>query len=196
MIRKYLCILAVMCLMFSASGCKTAQPQPQEQPYPTLPDFQEDMTPLQQLTAAIEKTRGQGEYEVRYGTNTVRDGQVEENSRLQSVSLQNPLDRDDMYEYLPLLPQKDGFLEEFCGRSMQVVPSNTGILRFQLADLEWEEAWQMMYDREPEGEFPQERCEIAFEVDAAGCFSGFEIIMTQEEETVKVFLSITFPEDA
>lgn len=196
MLRKYLCILAVLCLVLTVSGCKKEAPeQGQEQSYPTLPEFREDQTPVQQLTAAIAKTREQGKYDVRYGTKRTRDGQTEENSLLQTVTVQKPLNLDGMYEYLPVLPRKDSFIQEFCEKKLRVIPSNTGILRFQMSQLEWEDAWQMMYDQKPENAEDPAECEIAFEVDGAGRLSGFELTMTMTEETWTVFVTVEFPED-
>lgn len=194
MIQKYLCVLIVLCLILMASGCKTKQPEP-EQSYPTLPDFREDLTPLQQLSAAIEKTREQGIYEVQYGTKEIYEGQTEENSRLQKISPENLLDRESMYDFLIYLPQTDSFLEEFCGQSLRVIPSNTGLLRFQLSDLTWEKAAQMMYDQIPEGVPEQATCEIALEIDALGRLSKFEVSMTTDEKTLMAFLAIFFPEE-
>lgn len=196
MIRKYLCIFVVLCLLLVASGCQAAQSGPaSEQTQPTLPDFQEELTPLQQLLAAREKTQSHGSYEVRYGTRTVQNGQTEEKSQMQNVTTQKNLNLDAMYEYLPELPQKQSFLEEFCSRSMEIVPSNTGRLRFQMSGLTWEETWPMMYHQAPDSQLEQAECEVAFEVDAYGRLSDFELIMTMEEETRMVFLSIAFTED-
>lgn len=195
MLRKYLCILAVLCLVLSVSGCKKEAPEQEEQSYPTLPEFREDLTPVQQLTAAIEKTRQQGKYDVRYGTKRTCDGQTEENSLLQAVTVQKPMNLDALYEYLPTLPRKDGFVQEFCELKLRVVPSNTGTLRFQMSQLAWEDAWQIMYDQKPEMEEDPSECEIAFEVDGAGRLSEFELIMTMGEETLTVFVAVTFTED-
>lgn len=196
MIRKCLCILVTLCLALGVCGCKTPQPESKpEQTHPTMPEFREDLPPAQQLTDAIEKTRAQETYEVCYGTKRLCDEKNEEDSFCQSVTKREPLNWDIMFKDLPILPEKEDFIQIFCGKSLRVIPSNTGLLRFQMSDLEWEEAWPMMYNQEPEGEFEQAICEIAFEVDASGRLSGFEVIMSMEEETLTVFLSIAFPEE-
>lgn len=194
MIRKYLCILSVLCLILLAAGCKKEQPAT-EQSYPTLPEFREDLTPLQQLSAAIEKVRAQRVYDIQYGTKVNRQSQTEENSRIQNVSPEKALDRVSMMDFLPYLPQKDGFLDAFCNNSLRIIPSNTGLMRFQLSDLTWEQTAQMMYDQIPEGAPDQASCEIAFEIDAHGRLSKFEVSMTMDEETLTAFLSISFPEE-
>lgn len=193
MVRKWFMMLTILLLALSLTACKPAPPE-QEEVYPTLPEFDQTQTPAQQLSSAIEKTGLQNTYEVRYGIITSRDGQTDEIARTQSVSPDQPLNRTALSEYLPMLPNRDGFLSDFCGSPLRIIPSNTGVLRYQLSELDWETASAMMYTGPMQSEYENMLCEIALEVDGDGRMSRVEIILSLENEKQITFLEFTFPD--
>lgn len=194
MIRKFFVVIAVVLLTVCMTACKQDVPEP-EQSYPTLPEFDVNRTPAQQLEDAIDKTQQQNTYEICYGMVTAREGQSDEASRTQKVTPQQPLDRDALIAYLPLLPSREGFVADFCNSPLRIIPSNTGTIRYQLSDLEWKDAAAMLYGQAPEGDFSEALCEIAMEVDAQGRLSRLEIVLNQDDEELTVFLELTFAEN-
>ena len=192
MIRKCFCIFLIAILLLAISACVAEKPA-EEQFDPTFPTFREDLSPLEQLLEAIEKTKAQGSYEIRYGTTTERDGQIDETAQTQRVTPEKPINMDAMRQFLPLVPDRDGFLADFGNQPLRVVPSNTGVLRFMMPDLQWDEAAQLLYCEPPTENFGDALCEIALEVDDEGRLSQFELIMDGEERVI-VFITLTFPE--
>ena len=191
MTRKCLFVLVILLLAFGVAACKKAAPE-QDQTDPTLPDFDVEQSPAQQLAAAVDKTRQQNTYDIRYGVVTTCDGKSEEHSQTQAVSPEKPLDEAVMLAYLPQLPDRQEFLEDFCNRPLRIIPSNTGLLRYQLTELAWDDAAALLYSREPEHDFDGANCEIALEVDAQGRLSRLEIIVEMEAEKRTYFVDMTF----
>lgn len=194
MTRKYLYVLAALLLALALSAC-TQQQTEAETSYPTLPSFPEEQTPAQQLSAAIGKTASEESYVIRYGTVTSSGEETMETAWSQDVSPAQPLDRDTVYEKVAYLPTCEDFLESFCSRSLRAVPSNTGVIRYQLTDLTWEDVCSLLYKEIPEGDFEDARCAVVMEVDAAGRFSRLEVTMETENDVFTAFLSLTFPDE-
>jgi hypothetical protein len=100
-----------------------------------------------------------------------------------------------MWGKAPELAVRQNFLEQFGNQSLRIIPSNTGIIRYELSYLSWEDAEPLLYGDGRDAPFVDAHWTVSLTVDAAGRLSGFEITSEREEETRTVFLSITFPED-
>lgn len=193
MTRKWFCSLLAIFIVLAISACAPQYTEP-EASYPTLPSFPEEQSPAQQLEAAIAKTEAEESYEICYGTVRQSEEENTEDSDSQTVSKDSPLNLEEMYEKLPYLPDNENFLQDFCNRSLRAIPSNTGIIRYQLTDLSWEDAQSLLYSQPREGEFDEAMCAVALELDADGRFSQLEITMETENAEFTVFLTITFPD--
>lgn len=194
MTRRFGYMITACALLLALSAC-TASPAGSEPSYPTLPSFPQEQTPAQQLAAAIDKTRAAKSYLIQYGTRTCLGEEITQEDASQSVSQDSPLNWDEILIKLPGLAIHEGFMEAFCGRPLRAIPSNTGIIRYEVSDLSWEDARELLYADNRETENPEMRWTVALVVDAAGRLSEFEITSEGEGETRTVFLSITFPED-
>ena len=194
MTRRFGYILVTMALLLSLWAC-AAPPEPSEPDYPTLPTIPQELTPEQQLFAAITKTEGEASYIIRYGMTLSAGEELTEDAGSQEVSPENPLDRDAMYEKASFLPNRADFLEAFCALPLRAIPSNTGVLRYELRDLSPETAGELLYSRTTEWA-EDGIVSICLEVDAAGRLSGFEIIIETSLEIKTLFLELTFPEES
>ena len=195
MTRKYGYILVLVALMLVLAACRPHY-EVQEPSYPTLPTIPMEKTPAQMLSAAISQTKNEENYEVRYGIQTVVGTEKEETEYTQTVTKDYPLDRDEMKEKVPELSVADDFLQRFCNRSMRIIPSNSGVIRYEVMDLSGEDARELLYGDGAQTEDGQMIWSVSLIVDAAGRLSGFEITSEGEEETRQVFLSIIFPENS
>lgn len=192
MTRKYRYLAVALTLLLALTAC-TVPAEETEPGYPTLPSFPLDRTPTQQLGDAIAKTREEGEYEVRYGTRLKVGEAMTEDTKTQAVSQNHPLDRDEIFAAVPDLPNREDFLERFCSRSLRVIPSNSGSLRFELAELSWEDARELLNSNHEE--LADGTWTIALTVDGAGRLSDFEMTLRRDGEIQTAFLTITFPKD-
>lgn len=193
MTPRYRYIWAVLALVLALTAC-SIRPEEPEPSTPTLPSFPQTLTPEQQLSAAMGKTMAQERYEIRYGTRTFAGEEAVEDARSQSVSQGSGLDRELMYEFAPGLPDREDFLSGFCAMPLRAIPSNTGVIRYEIAELDGVTAGELLYidsrDMEPAGTL----WTVAVTVDAAGRFSGLEIIGETQTETIVLFLELTFPD--
>lgn len=192
MTRNYRYLAAALALMLVLTAC--AAPAEETEPgYPTLPSFPLDRTPAQQLADAIAKTEAAGEYEICYGTRLQIGEAATEDTKSQAVSKDHPLDWNGIFAAVPDLPNREDFLDRFGSHPLRVIPSNSGSLRFELADLSWEDARELLNSDDEEQK--DGSWTIALTVDAAGRLSNFEMTLRQDEEIRTVFLTISFPED-
>lgn len=190
--RKLLSFL-VVCLLLSLTAC--AQPSAEiEDDYPTLPSISENQTPLEQLQSAVSGTYNAGSCTVRYGTIRKTDEDSHEDSFSQTLSDAQSLDWDALYDAVPLFPNHPDFLEGFCSRPIRVIPSNTGTLRYQLSDLSWDEMASLIYSQPSEENFSQAVCAVAMDIDAHGRLSHMALTIETEEQTLTVFLTVSFTE--
>ena len=190
MTQRFGCILLAAVLLLTLAACKTQYEEPTGPTEPTLPSVPLDQTPAQQLSAALHKTGAQDRYEVRYGTRNAAG----ENTDTQSVSQSRPLDRDELYAKAPELPDREDFLDQFCGRSLMVNPSNTGVIRYLLMGLSWEDARSLLYSGEREAPLEDAIWTVTLTVDGEGRFCEFEFTGQREGESWSAFLTITFPD--
>ena len=189
MTRRLRPVLAAVALLLTLTACTTQEQLPTD-PEPTLPSFPLDQTPAQKLSAAIGMTAAEETYDIRYGT--IVDTQ--EDAYTQAVSPSSPLDRAQMNVQVPELPDNADFLEAFCNSPLMISPSNTGIVRYFLQNLSWEEARSLLYLQEREAPLADAEWTIAIEVDGAGRLCNFEITADGEGESRSVFVTLTFPE--
>lgn len=190
---RRICVLLAVLLMITLAAC-TPKYEIEEAECPTLPSFSQELTPQQQLESGLGKTENEPEYEIRYGMICKSGEETTENEQVQRVDPNGLLDRQLMYEQLPYLPNNEAFLQEFCNRRLQAVPSNTGVIRYQLTDLGWEDAHALLYARTPEAVPEEGVWGIFMDLDANGRFSRLEITVEMEEELFTAFLRITFPD--
>lgn len=191
--RIWPCALVVVCVMLTISACAPNYSQP-ESSCPTLPSFQEEQTPVQQLQQGIDKTKQEQQFTIDYGTIRQSGLDCVEDTYSSTVSEENPLDWDALRTQVPYFPNKDTFLSDFCNQPLHAIPSNTGIVRYQLTALSWENARELLYQQAPEGNHEGTNWSIIIELDSAGRFSRLEITIEAEEELCTAFLSITFPD--
>ena len=194
MTRKIGYLLVPLALLLLMAACQPKYEEP-EVTDPTLPSISLDQTPVQQLAAAIEKTEAEEKFDIRYGIKTRVGEETAEDVHSQTVTEDQSFDRDRMWGKAPELAVRQNFLEQFGNQSLRIIPSNTGIIRYELLYLSWEDAEPLLYGDGRDAPLVDAHWTVSLTVDAAGRLSGFEITSEREEETRTVFLSITFPED-
>lgn len=195
MTRSYRFVIAALALCLMLSACADAPaPETTDPGYPTLPSFPQQQSPAQQLSAAVDKTKAEKSYGIQYGIHRQIGAETSEDSHSQAVTPEQPLDWNALYGQLPQLPEDSGFLERFCQRPLRAIPSNTGVIRYVVADLTGEDAQVLLYGKSSQT-IEKANWTVALEVDAAGRLIGFEMISEGEEEIQTVFLRISFPEN-
>lgn len=194
MTRRFGYILVAVALILVLAGCKT-QHEVSKPTDPTLPSIPLNQTPVQQLATAISKAECEECYDIRYGTKTLVGAQKTEDAHSQSVSANLPIDWDEMFAKVPELEVRQDFLERFGNCPLRIIPSNTGIIRYEVSALSWEDAKELLFGDSREEAYADARWSVSLTVDAAGRLSDFEITSEREEEARTVFLSIAFPED-
>ena len=194
MTRKIGYILAAAALLLTLAACRSQYEEPTEPDVPTLPSFSLEQTPAQKLADAIGKTGTEESYDIRWGIRTTLGTDSREDADTQTVSAQCPPDWDEICAKVPDLSLWDAFLEGFCNRSLLIIPSNTGNLRYELQELSWEDAQVLLYGQERTAPLADARWTIALTVDAAGRLSGFELTGERETESRTVFLTLSFPD--
>ena len=195
MTRQYRLIWVALALLLTLTACST-QPEAQVPSEPTLPSFPQALTPEQQLSAALDKTVAEECYEIVYGTRTLADGETVEDKQTQSVSKPNRLDREHMYAHIPGLPDREDFFSLFCAMPLRAVPSNTGVIRYEVPELDGKAAGHLLYKDSRTMDPADGLWTVALTVDAAGRFSGLEIIGETQTETIILFLELSFPENS
>lgn len=193
MTQRYRYFFVILVLALALSAC-ASQPEAQVPSHPTLPSFPQEQTPAQQLSAAIGKTKAEVSYSIRYGSRVSSGEDRTEDADSQEVSPENPLDREAMYEKASFLPNRTDFLEAFCALPLRAIPSNTGVIRYEVSELSREAARELLYNDAPEWAAEEGLCSVCLEVDAAGRLSKFEITIETPLETMILFLELTFPE--
>lgn len=190
MTNKLFPVLLALLMLLASTGCQ-AETNLIEDTYPTLPSVQTDKTPLQQLEDAFTAAAADV-HTIQYGTLRQTGSETDEDLHSQTVSDTQPFDRAALYANLADFPDNDNFLRDFCDQRIQVVPSNTGIVRYQLTNLTWEAARQLLYDQPHESTYAQALCTITIDLDEQGRFTRLEIVFTGENTVTTLFLSLTF----
>lgn len=191
MTRRFGCFLAAVVLLLTLAACNNQHLEsPTEPSGPTLPSIPLEQTPAQMLSAAIARTETEESFEIRCGVRTAAGV----NAFTQAVSPDRPLDREALHAKAPELPDREDFLEQFCGRSLTVTPSNTGTIRYQLAGLSWEDAQELLYIKGRMAPLEDALWDVTLAVDEQGRLCEFELTGQREEECRSAFLTITFPD--
>lgn len=188
--KPFLRAAAAMALSLALCGCAPEYtPQPTTT-YPTLPSFPQEQTPLEQLRGAMSAAWSQETYTITWGQ--VRSDQASGGTeRSQTVTAQTPADWQAVFAEVPLLKLQQNFPEDFCSRPLRAIPSNTGIIRYQLTGLSREDAVQLLYGGDCAAEF--DSCEIAIEI-MEGLFTRLEIQFFAGDTASTVYLSFDYPD--
>ena len=187
---RFVILWSVLSLLL-LTACAHASQTPDDNA-PTLPSFSQQQAPEVQLQAALETTRNCVPRTVRYGTvRQVGEDTVEDN-RTQTVTADTPFDRADMYAAAPYLPHRETFLTELCRLPLQAIPSNTGIIRFCLTDLTWEQAQALFYEAPPVAEWTEAVCSVALDRDAEGRLCRVEVVFETPEAVLTAFVTLQF----
>ena len=187
--KPFLRAVAAALLTLALCGCASEYTQPTST-FPTLPSVPLEKTPLEQLTDALTAAFAQDTY-------TVTWSQVQSDSvsggaeRSQSVTAEAPIDWQVIYSEIPLLQLADSFPEAFCSSPLRIIPSNTGIIRYQLSDLSRTDALHLLYGRDLEAEF--DTCQVAIET-LEGLFARLELQFTTGETVVTYYLTFDYPD--
>lgn len=183
------------------SGCAPEAPADTLPSHPTLPEFTPELSPAQQLQAALEKTGQAQSLTLCFGTDdalstqtvTVTEGvytsllvspretvyyqgntgyRLEENESVTEFSQEQPFTRQQIFEEVYRLFPDGGLIERFCAQPLTASPSIDGSFCYQLTELTGEEIHQLLYGEAPQTALSQEGIgAVAFTVNPEGCFS-------------------------
>lgn len=147
-------LILILALVLTLTAC--AEPAvPTEDTTPTPPTVSTQQTPYEILSAALSKTMAAEELTVevtKNGETRRHSGTPEEALAAAKQWIQNP-----------------NFLADFCATPLRAIPSNTGVIRYELSELTAAELSALLG-----AEFSTEdACSIALEVDADGALSAF-----------------------
>lgn len=192
-------LLIAVLMIFSLAAC-TQKSAENTSIYPTPPSLPQEKTPLELLTAAIDKTKAAVSCTIQYGTVTKTGDEAAEDIHSQNVTLEQAFSMDALYQALPDFPTNANLLTDFCSMPLRAIPSNDGTFRYELSALTPEQLSVLMYGEGAEfpeyGEYSQVICTAAIEVNANGCFSRLEFTTESYDSadqpscTVTLFLSI------
>lgn len=180
--KSFLRAVAAALLILALCGCAPEYALPTST-FPTLPSVPLEQTPLEQLTAAMSAAWAQEAYTVTWGTDA--------EAHSQTVTADAPLDWQIIYSQIPALQLHDGFPEAFCASPLRVIPSNTGIIRYQLSDLSRADTLQLLYGQDREAEF--DTCQVAIET-LEGLFTRLELQFTAGETVTTYYLTFDYPD--
>lgn len=187
--KPFLRAVAAALLMLALCGCAPEYTLPTST-FPTLPSVPLEQTPLEQLTAAMSAAWAQETYTVTWGQ--AQSDQVSGGAeRSQTVTADAPINWQVIYSQIPALQLHDGFPEAFCSSPLRIIPSNTGIIRYQLSDLSRADALQLLYGQDREAEF--DTCQVAIET-LEGMFTRLELQFTTGETVTTYYLTFDYPD--
>ena len=175
---------AAIALMLALCGCAPEYTVPTST-YPTLPSVPLEKSPLEQLTDAMTAAFAQDAYTVTWGQ--APDGEAHS----QSVTPGTPIDWQTIYGEIPGLQLQDGFPKTFCNSPLRIIPSNTGIIRYQLSDLSRDDTLTLLYGQTTEVEF--DTCQVAIDT-LEGLFTRLEIQFTAGETVTTIYLNFDYPD--
>ncbi len=164
-------IVFIAVLTVALAGCRTQSAAPTEPTYtiPTLPNFDETLTPRDHLEAAISSLKDRGDFTVQYGSGW-KD----------SLSLSTG-GGNAFPELRKLIPNED-FVKDFCGMGMMVVPSNDGTFRYEVTGLTLDEVCQLICGRDLTAEeqsivsaYSQIDCSVEIGVDEERIFQSLRM---------------------
>ena len=135
--KKRIAIFAVAA-MLALSGCdEQAAPTSPTYTAPTLPDFDQELTPEQHLNAAMEQLEALDSFSVSYGSGWKDDLTLTTGSG------------EEAYAALRQLVPNEDLIAQFSAGGMMVSPSNTGSFLYQSGTLTLEETCQLICGRAP-----------------------------------------------
>lgn len=152
---KKLLFLLISVLILALAAC-AAPSEPTYDTIPTPPSISQEKTPFEMLSAALEQTVALEQLRLEY----CRDGE----SFYCVGSGDEVLDTAEEW-----IPNPD-FLADFCVLPLNAIPSNTGIIRYQVTGLTADELSALLGIEVPDSE----DCTVALEVDARGYLVRFE----------------------
>lgn len=183
-------LLLVMVLILSACAGPVNAPQDTT---PTPPTIQTTKTPLELLTEAVSNTQNAGACTVQYGIVTTAGEDQQKTLYTQALSPEHPLNWDTLYTQVPDFPTNEHLLPDLCSKSLQAIPSNTGVIRYQVTDLTDAEMSALLYGQA--GDNQNITGTVAIEADASNRFTRLELIWELDaQNTVTIFLSMQFSE--
>jgi hypothetical protein len=191
--KRLLSAVLAAALVFTLVAC-ASEPERVEDEFSTLPSFPQELTPMEQLQNAIAATKNSGNRTIRYGTIRESGSKTEEVTYSQSVSDTQPFDRDALYEAVEVFPSNENFLQDFCNRRIQAVPSNTGVIRYQLTNLSYSDAQQLLFARTLFQQTDDSLWSVSIDL-LDGRFNRLEVTVETEAETLTGFLFVT-PSDS
>lgn len=184
---KKLFFIFLLVLTLALVGCSQAPAATEAAAtIPTLPSVPTEMTPLEILTAALDKTGSARSCTVEYGK--------QEDVHTQSVTAHAPFDTAALYAEIGDFPTNENLLADFCAQSLRAIPSNSGTVRYELSGLTPAALAELMYgsDSPAFDDFPDGVCTAAIVVDGDGCFCRMEFILDDPAAgSVIWFLSVT-----
>jgi len=192
MVKRLFLTLLTAALLLSACARPTNAPQDTT---PTPPSIQASKTPLELLTEAVTNTKNAGACTMQYGTITTIGDDKKETLYTQTLSPEHPLDWDTLYAQIPDFPTNEHLLSDFCTHSLQAIPSNTGIIRYEVTDLTGAEMSALLYAQAADEQ--DIIGTVAIEVDASNRFVRLECLFDQYDQndilqsTVMILLTIT-----
>lgn len=184
--------LLIVALMLSACARPSAEWQDTT---PTPPTIQTAKTPLELLTEAVTNAQNAGPCTVQYGTVTTAGEETTKKLHTQNISADCPLDWASIYAQVPDFPTNEHLLADFCSHGLQAIPSNTGTIRYELANLTASELDELMYGQLPATTGTTDAVgTAAIEVDKNNRFSRLEFILEYDaQNSVAFVLFVSFP---
>lgn len=191
---KRLQFIALLVAVLLCTACARPADTPQDTT-PTLPSIQTNKTPLELLTEAITNAKNADNFTIQFGTITTTGDDAVKDLHTQQISPAHPLDWDALYAAVPQLPTNEQFLTDFCSGSLRAIPSNTGIIRYELAELTQSEMDTLMYGQASETPDPSTLVgTAAIEVDEHNRFTRLELVLERDaQSTVTILFSVQFP---
>lgn len=160
-------LFPLLLLILMLTGC--AQPAaPTEDTTPTPPSIPTQQTPYELLSATLDKT---------LAADTLTLEITESGETLHHTDSPDRL-LPHVRQWIP----NEVFLQAFCALPLHAIPSNTGVIRYELSNLTAADLSALL-GREitAEGE-----CAIALEVNESGCFSGFSCVFGDNSLSVRI----------
>lgn len=183
MMKRLLVLALALALALGLCGCGKEQSIPTESSHtePTLPDFNQSLSPEQHLQAAIEALE-----DVPF-TAVCGSGWHED------ITL-TAGDEDTLRQLIP----NRGFLSDFCAMGMMVVPSNDGTFRYEVTMLSVGEVCRLVCGRDltPEEEatlsgYTDAMGSVAIYLDEDRAFQALEVDVTLDDSLWTLQIQIT-----
>lgn len=184
MMKRLLILVAAAMLVLTACD-EQAAPAAPTYTAPTLPSFDETLTPEQHLSAATERLQGLDRFTVSYG------------SGWQEELILTTGSGEEAYTALRQLVPNEDLIDQFCAMGMMVSPSNDGTFLYQSGTLTLEEVCQLVCGRsltEKEqtaaAAYPEVEATVRIGVDADRIFQSLQVDIPLDEATWTLQITI------